>query len=79
MIMIIEGSLAKKKKNERNCTHIRAVLGAYLLNVVFFKILSTIFNARLLYTMAFNSYAAIEGKISKACDAIHDGWYTNCV
>ncbi len=29
--------------------------------------------------MAFNSYAAIEGRISGACDAIHDGWYTNCV
>ena len=29
--------------------------------------------------MAFNSYAAIEAKISEACDAIHDGWYSNCV
>ena len=27
--------------------------------------------------MAFNSYAAIEARISEACDAIHDGWYTN--
>ena len=29
--------------------------------------------------MAFNSYAAIEARISEACDAIHDGWYTNFV
>ena len=29
--------------------------------------------------MAANSYAAIEERISEACDAIHDGWYTNCV
>ena len=29
--------------------------------------------------MAFNSYAAIEARISEACDAIHDGWCTNCV
>ena len=29
--------------------------------------------------MAFNSYAAIEARINEACDAIHDGWYTNCV
>ena len=29
--------------------------------------------------MAFNSYAAIEARFSEACDAIHDGWYTNCV
>ena len=28
--------------------------------------------------MAFNSYATIEARISEACDAIHDGWYTNC-
>ena len=28
--------------------------------------------------MAFNSYPAIEARISEACDAIHDGWYTNC-
>ncbi len=28
--------------------------------------------------MAFNSYAAIEERISEACDAIHDGWYLNC-
>ena len=29
--------------------------------------------------MASDSYAAIEERISEACDAIHDGWYTNCV
>ena len=29
--------------------------------------------------MAFNSYAAIEARISETCDAIHDGWCTNCV
>ena len=29
--------------------------------------------------MAFSSYAAIEARISEACDAIHDGWYTNYV
>ena len=45
----------------------------------FFQDLSTIFHARLLHTMAFNSYSAIERRISKACDTIHDGWYTNCV
>ncbi len=45
----------------------------------FFQDLSTTFHARLLHTMAFNSYTAIEGRISEACDAIHDGWYTNCV
>ena len=29
--------------------------------------------------MTFNSYAAIEARINEACDAIQDGWYTNCV
>lgn len=29
--------------------------------------------------MAFNSYATIEAKISKACNAIHDDWYTDCI
>ncbi len=28
--------------------------------------------------MAFNSYSMIEEQISEACDAIHDGWYSNC-
>ena len=45
----------------------------------FYHDLSTTFHARLLYTMAFNSYTAIEGRISEACDTIHDGWSTNCV
>ena len=29
--------------------------------------------------MAFNYYSAIEGRISEACDTIHDGWYTDYV
>ncbi len=29
--------------------------------------------------MAFDSYAAIEARISEAFDATDDGWYTNCV
>ena len=29
--------------------------------------------------MTSDSYAAIEEKISQACDAIYDGWYTNCI
>ena len=29
--------------------------------------------------MTFNSYAEIEAMISEACDAIHDGWYSNGV
>ncbi len=29
--------------------------------------------------MAFDFYTAIEARISEVCDAIHDGWYTNCV
>ncbi len=45
----------------------------------FFQDLSITFHARLFHTMAFNSYSAIEGQISEACDAIHNGWYTNCV
>ena len=28
--------------------------------------------------MVFNFYAAIEARISEACDSIHNGWYTNC-
>lgn len=28
--------------------------------------------------MAFNSYAIIEIKISKACNAIYNCWYVNC-
>lgn len=28
--------------------------------------------------MAFNSYTALEARVSEACDVIHDGWYTNC-
>ena len=43
-----------------------------------FQYLSSNFNAQLLHNMAFNSYATIEARISEACDAIHDGWYTNC-
>ena len=39
----------------------------------FFQDLLTTFYVQLLHTMAFNSYAAIEEKISEACDAIHDG------
>ena len=42
-----------------------------------FQDLSSTFNAQLLHNMAFNSYAVIEARISEACDAIHDGWYTN--
>ena len=45
----------------------------------FFQYLSTTFNVNILHNMAFNSYAAVEARISEACDAIHDGWYTNCV
>ena len=29
--------------------------------------------------MAFNSYSAIEAKISEGCDAIHNSWYLNYV
>ena len=43
-----------------------------------FQYLSSNFNAQLLYNMAFDSFATIEARISEACDAIHDGWYTNC-
>ena len=28
--------------------------------------------------MPFNSYSAIEDHIGEACDAIRDGWYSNC-
>ena len=41
-----------------------------------FQYLLSNFNAQLLRNMAFNSYATIEARISEACDAIHDGWYT---
>lgn len=33
---------------------------------------------KLLHNMGFNSYAAFEARTSEACDAIYDGWYTNC-
>lgn len=59
--------------------HIRTALRAYLFNVIFFKILSTIFNMQLLYIIAFNSGILIERKIGKVYNAIYDGWYTNCV
>lgn len=45
----------------------------------FFEYLSIIFNTQLLHNMAFDSYVAIEARINKACDAIYDGWYINCV
>ena len=42
-----------------------------------FRYLSPTFNAQLLHNMAFNSYATFEARISEACDAIYDGWYTS--
>lgn len=64
--------------------HTRALLGAYLLNIalvltLFFLRFINTFHAQLLHTIAFNFYAEIEKKISKACDAIYDGWYSNCI
>ena len=60
--------------------HTPALLGAYLLNIVFvfFQYLSSTFNTQLLHTMVFRSYAAIKARISEACDAIYDDWYTSC-
>ncbi len=43
-----------------------------------FRYLSSTYNAKLLHNMAFNSNATIEARIREDCDAIHDGWYTNC-
>ena len=34
---------------------------------------------QLLYIIAFNSYATIKRRINKACNAIHNSWYTNCI
>ena len=64
----------------RDCTHSSLVayrLNALLVSASYFSIFDHLHSTRN-YNMAFNSYAAIEARISEACDAIHDGWYSNC-
>ena len=50
---------------------------SYLAQRRIFRYLPSTFNAQLLHNMAFNSYAT-EARVREACDAIHDGSYTNC-
>ena len=42
------------------------------LNIFIFKILLTIFNKQLLYSIAFNFYSAIKKKISETYNVIHN-------